>query len=84
MTLASFAEYSCSAAIAFSALLSCDTPTMALRTKIVRIWWILELVPFRGIIIAYDCRVYKGCPATIFFKKGEDKRNRCRTEENDD
>jgi hypothetical protein len=35
-------------------------------------------------VIAYNCRVYKSCPAAIFFKKGEDKRNRCRTEENDD
>jgi hypothetical protein len=37
ITLASFAEYSWRAAIACSALLSCETPTTALRIKIVRI-----------------------------------------------
>jgi len=37
MTLASFAEYFWSAAIAFSALLSWETPTTALRKRIVRI-----------------------------------------------
>jgi hypothetical protein len=36
-TLASLAEYSWSAAIAFSALLSCETPTTALRIRMVRI-----------------------------------------------
>lgn len=38
MTLDSLAEYSWRAAIAFSALLSCETPTTALRMRIVRIY----------------------------------------------
>jgi hypothetical protein len=37
-TLASLAEYSWRAAMAFSALVSCETPTTELRMRMVRIW----------------------------------------------
>src|SRR5690242_538347 len=37
-TLASFAEYSWRAAMAFSALVSCETPTTEFRIRIVRIY----------------------------------------------
>lgn len=65
--------------MAFSALLSCDTPTIALRMRIVRIWpnqCMVFSVPDRG--ATYNDRIDKGCPVSIFFKEGEDEGDRGR------
>src|ERR1700722_16131953 len=81
ITLASFAEYSCSAAIAISALLSCVTPTTAFRTRIVNIYkgcqspcrwiWFLRLLNVRAafLSITYHYGVHKGRPVVSLLEQ---------------
>ncbi len=84
MTFASLAEYSCRAAMAFSALLSCETPTTALRMRMVRIWQLAWLGALTMRERTHDSGVNKGAPAALVFEESEDKGDGGRTEQDQD
>jgi hypothetical protein len=59
--------------MAFSALLSCETPTTALRIRIVRICDCENLLKQRGEGCTYNRGIYKSSPATTFFKESQNE-----------
>ena len=86
--MASFAEYSCNAAMAFSADDSCETPTIALRMRIVRIYaeghCQIGCLYISSTGSTYNCRIHKRRPALSLLEQRKHERYRCRTEENYD
>lgn len=74
--------------MAFSALLSCETPTTAFRIRIVRIYLRPGLAFCRAQAlnfgITYNNRVNECAPATFVLEQGEDKRDGGGTKEDQD
>jgi hypothetical protein len=76
--------------MAFSALLSCETPTTALRTRMVRIWRRQHVrgvsescaVIFRG--LTYHGRVYKCAPTALVLEEGQAEGHGGRAEQDED
>ena len=71
--------------MAFSALLSWETPTTALRIRIVRICDIrLAIASVLEAMSTYDSWIDKRAPTAFIFKKSKNERDGSGTEQDDD